>query len=101
MQGPGGLSDPYPLAPAESWKGQSTDRRNRAEGDLGEEMPRVIDLTLTVRPGMRGVEFEKVHTVSQHGWNSSLLHLYSHSGTHMDSPLHFAAGTDTIDRIPL
>jgi kynurenine formamidase len=64
-------------------------------------MARIIDLTLTVRPGMRGVEFETLHTVHEHGWNSRLLHLYSHSGTHMDAPLHFAAGEGTIDRIPL
>jgi arylformamidase len=64
-------------------------------------MARIIDLTLTVRPGMRGVEFEQLHTVTEHGWNSRTLHLYSHSGTHMDAPLHFAAGDGTIDRIPL
>jgi kynurenine formamidase len=50
---------------------------------------------------MRGVEFEQLHTVSEHGWNSRTLHLYSHSGTHMDAPLHFAAGDGTVDRIPL
>jgi kynurenine formamidase len=64
-------------------------------------MQRIIDLTLTVRPGMRGVEFETFHTVDEHGWNSRILHLYSHSGTHMDAPLHFAAGDGTVDRIPL
>jgi kynurenine formamidase len=64
-------------------------------------MVRVIDLTLTVRHGMRGVKFESLHTVQEHGWNSRTLHLYSHSGTHMDAPLHFAAGDGTIDRIPL
>jgi arylformamidase len=64
-------------------------------------MPRIIDLSLTIHPGMRGVEFEQLHTVEKHGWNSRTLHLYSHSGTHMDAPLHFAAGDGTIDRIPL
>jgi arylformamidase len=64
-------------------------------------MARIIDLTLTVRHGMRGVQFEQLHTVAEHGWNSRTLHLYSHSGTHMDAPLHFAAGDGTIDRIPL
>lgn len=64
-------------------------------------MPRIIDLTLTLRPGLRGVEFEKLHSVDEHGWNSRMLHLYSHCGTHMDAPLHFAAGDGTIDRIPL
>jgi len=64
-------------------------------------MPRIVDLTLTVRNGMRGVEMESLHTVGRDGWNSRMLHLYSHSGTHMDAPLHFAAGNGTIDRIPL
>ncbi len=64
-------------------------------------MARIIDLTLTVHPGMRGVEFETLHTVHEHGWNSRMLHLYSHSGTHMDAPLHFAVGDGTIDHIPL
>jgi arylformamidase len=64
-------------------------------------MVRITDLTLTLRPGMRGVEFEKLHTVNEHGWNSRMLHLYSHCGTHVDAPLHFEAGSGTIDRIPL
>lgn len=64
-------------------------------------MARIIDLTLTVRHGMRGVEFEQLHTVREHGWNTRTLHLYSHCGTHMDAPLHFAAGDGSIDRIPL
>ena len=64
-------------------------------------MARIVDLTLTVRNGMRGVAFEQLHTVAKDGWNTRTLHLYSHSGTHMDAPLHFAAGDGTIDRIPL
>jgi kynurenine formamidase len=65
-------------------------------------MPRVIDLTLTVSPALRGVTFDTHTTVAEHGWNSRMLHLYSHSGTHMDAPRHFEAGDDsTIDQIPL
>ncbi|MGH8578698.1 MAG: hypothetical protein ACREVK_00780 [Gammaproteobacteria bacterium] len=44
-------------------------------------MARIIDLMLIVRHGMCGVEFEKVHSGNEHGWDSRLLHLYSHSGT--------------------
>jgi kynurenine formamidase len=62
---------------------------------------RLVDLTLTLRSAMRGVEFEKLHTVNEHGWNSRMLHLYSHCGTHMDAPLHFSAGDGTIETIPL
>jgi arylformamidase len=72
-------------------------------------MARLIDLTLTVSPRLRGVEFEPKHTHERDGFNTRTLHLYSHSGTHMDAPLHFnagdgtidSAGDGTIDRIPL
>ena len=62
---------------------------------------KIIDCTLTLRDGMRGVAFEQATTVEREGWNARTLHLYSHCGTHMDSPLHFAAGDQTIDQIPL
>lgn len=61
----------------------------------------IIDLTLRLQHGMRGVEFETKYTVAENGWNARTLHLYSHSGTHMDAPLHFEAGPQTIDQIPL
>lgn len=62
---------------------------------------RLIDLTLPIRPGMRGVAAESTCTVARDGWNASTWHLYSHSGTHMDAPVHFAAGPGTIDETPL
>lgn len=62
---------------------------------------KVIDLTLRLEKGMRGVDFETKYTVSEDGWNARTLHLYSHSGTHMDAPIHFDAGDQTIDEIPL
>jgi kynurenine formamidase len=61
----------------------------------------VIDLTMRLEDGMRGVEFETKYTVQRDGWNARTLHLYSHCGTHMDSPVHFDAGSQTIDEIPL
>jgi arylformamidase len=62
---------------------------------------RIIDLTLTLRPGMRGVETEPKFLYERDGWNASTLHLYSHCGTHMDAQVHFEAGLGTIDQIPL
>lgn len=62
---------------------------------------RIIDLTLTLEHGMRGIAFETASTVEKEGWNARTLHLYSHSGTHMDAPLHFGVSDETIDRIPL
>jgi len=64
-------------------------------------LPRLIDLTLTLRPGMRGVAFEPKFNFKERGWNAQTLHLYSHCGTHMDAPFHSAAGNQTIDEIPL
>lgn len=61
----------------------------------------LIDLTLTLRPGMRGVEFEPRFNFREHGWNACTLHLYSHCGTHMDAPLHAEAGPGSIDEVPL
>jgi kynurenine formamidase len=63
--------------------------------------PRVVDLTLALEHGMRGVEIESARTLEADGWNARTLHLYSHSGTHMDAPAHFVAGGGTIDDVPL
>jgi kynurenine formamidase len=61
-------------------------------------MNRLIDLTMPLRPGMRGVETEPKFTVGANGWNAATWHLYSHAGTHMDAQIHFAAGPETIDQ---
>lgn len=64
-------------------------------------MNRIVDLTLTLEAGMRGVSFEQARSLESDGWNARNLHLYSHCGTHMDAQTHFGAGDETIDRIPL
>jgi len=64
-------------------------------------MPRLIDLTLPLTPGARGVAMEPKYTVARDGWNAATWHLYSHAGTHMDSQLHFDAGPETINTKPL
>jgi kynurenine formamidase len=64
-------------------------------------MSRIIDLSLTMRPGMRGVDFEVNSTIEGKGWNTSQLHIYSHAGTHLDAPYHFVAHGDTMDALTL
>ena len=64
-------------------------------------MPRIIDLTMPLEDGLRGISIESARTIAEDGWNATTLHLYSHAGTHMDAPTHFAVGDRTIDRIPL
>ena len=72
---------------------------------------RLIDLTLPLQSGGRGVSFESATTIDRDGWNARTLHLYSHAGTHTDAPTHFfhdeeivgglPAKEQTIDRLPL
>jgi arylformamidase len=65
------------------------------------DVSRIVDLTLSLQHGMRGVAFETASTLAENGWNARTLHLYSHGGTHMDAPLHFGVSDETIDLIPL
>ena len=58
---------------------------------------KITDLTLTYEEGMRGVAFETAKTKARDGWNAKTLHLYSHAGTHMDSPFHFDVNDQTIE----
>ncbi len=62
---------------------------------------KIIDLTLPINNKMSGVSIESAKTLSDDGWNASTLHLYSHSGTHMDAPLHFEVNNQTIDELPV
>lgn len=60
--------------------------------------PTIVDLTLTLKHGMRGVEIFPHTRIATDGYNTTNLHLYSHAGTHMDAPLHFLDGGATIDQ---
>jgi len=62
---------------------------------------KVIDLTLTVSGNLSGVSIAPAKTLTRDGWNATTLHLYSHSGTHMDAPLHFGVNDQTMDMIPV
>ena len=62
-------------------------------------MPRVIDLTLPLASGAKGISIEPAKRLETDGWNASTLCLYSHCGTHIDAPAHFGVGTETIDAI--
>lgn len=62
---------------------------------------RIVDLSLTLYPGMRGVDSAPASRIEVEGYNTTTLHLYSHAGTHMDAPLHFVPGGGTIDHVLL
>lgn len=60
-------------------------------------MDGIVDLTLPLRPGQRGVACEPRFQLERDGWNAATWQLYSHAGTHMDAQIHFGAGPGTID----
>lgn len=57
----------------------------------------VIDLSLTVDNDMPGVDVSIAKRLEVEGWNATTLTLYSHCGTHMDSPRHFCPDGATLD----
>ncbi|WP_289060388.1 cyclase family protein [uncultured Zobellia sp.] len=61
---------------------------------------KIIDLTLPIVSGVKGVSIDQAKTLDKDGWNATTLHLYSHSGTHMDAPVHFEVNDQTIDQLP-
>ncbi|UCC97016.1 MAG: cyclase family protein [Phycisphaerales bacterium] len=61
----------------------------------------MIDLTLPLASGDRGVHIEPARRLQTDGWNATTLCLYSHCGTHVDAPVHFGAGAQTIDSITI
>ena len=71
-------------------------------------MPRIIDVTLPVQPGMLTYPGDPVVSIERtsdmrHGdvSNLSIVSMSTHTGTHVDPPIHFVEGGATIDAMPL
>ena len=62
-------------------------------------MKHIVDLSMTFGPETKGFSKEQSKTLKEDGWNASSLMFYSHSGTHMDAPVHFEVSNQTIDQI--
>lgn len=68
---------------------------------------RLIDLSQPVYDGSPNcpvhppVRAEVIRDHPQHGWRVELLTLASHTGSHVDAPLHKIAGGPSLDDIPL
>jgi kynurenine formamidase len=50
---------------------------------------------------MRGVDFEPHTTIADESWHTTILHLYSHAGTHLDAPCHFIDQGGTVETLML
>ena len=58
---------------------------------------KIVDLSLAFNNNIAGFRVSSAKTIKQDGWNASTLSFYSHAGTHMDAPYHFAVSEKTID----
>lgn len=67
---------------------------------------KVLDLTYTISkgmpvyPGTEGPKLEVANTYEQHGFKETLLTMFSHTGTHMDSPMHLFDEGASLDSLP-
>lgn len=67
---------------------------------------RVIDLTRRITPSMKVFpgsprpSFIQWSRFESHGYDSEVMFMSTHTGTHVDAPSHFAPGLESIDRIP-
>lgn len=66
---------------------------------------KAVDLTqelangMPVYPGDPQPSFERAKTIPKNGVNISDLKLGSHTGTHVDAPLHFVQGGKSVDQL--
>ena len=61
----------------------------------------VFDLSLPISGVEAKARIEPDPKRLEQGITMSWLHLHSHSGTHMDAPLHFLPEASTLDKMPL
>jgi kynurenine formamidase len=69
-------------------------------------MTRIIDLTLTLAPGVGHPMFRRVHLApfhvhEIHRRSNADLFMALHTATHIDAPYHFVRDGTPIDRVPL
>lgn len=67
-----------------------------------------IDVSVPVRSGMvhwpddPDVEIERLADMAEgYGWNLSQICMSTHTGTHVDAPLHIVADASPVDHVPL
>jgi len=67
---------------------------------------KVLDLTMKVSPEIKVFPgspqpfFIPWSSFDAHGYDSEIMFMSTHTGTHMDAPSHFAQGKKAIDTIP-
>ncbi len=68
---------------------------------------KIIDISWAISSATTGykdkdvVQFEEIKTFAKDGVRESIIHLSSHTGTHIDAPSHFLKDGKTIDQMDL
>ena len=62
---------------------------------------KIWDLTEEYDSMIAGFSSQRAKSLEKDGWNASTYSIYSHSGTHMDAPLHFGVSSKAINQIPV
>ncbi len=68
--------------------------------------PDIIDLThfisatMPVFPGTEAPRLDEAYTIERNGFAEKMLHLVSHTGTHIDAPGHILPGATRLDGFP-
>lgn len=67
----------------------------------------IVDLTHTMSPefptffGMPGIEMQREKDFKKDGYKMFWWRVLEHAGTHMDAPIHFSKGGDSVEKIPV
>lgn len=64
------------------------------------DLTHTISETMPVYPGTEEPSLSPASTYEKDGYRETLLHMYSHTGTHMDAPNHLFKERTTLDRLP-
>ena len=64
------------------------------------ELTHTITNTMPVYPGTEQPVLTTACTIEKTGYRETLLHMYSHTGTHMDAPAHMIEGGKPLDAFP-
>lgn len=68
---------------------------------------KVMDLTHTISenmpvyPGTEGPQLKTANTYEKDGFKETLLTMFSHTGTHMDAPMHLYSHRTALDAFPI
>jgi arylformamidase len=74
-------------------------RKNKSVNIIDISWP--ISLVTTSYKNLNPVIIETIKQFDAHQVRATMLHIHSHTGTHIDAPSHFLRDGSTIDQIPL